>query len=153
MSLRDLYRQYHERVQFLMIYIREAHPVDGWWFGEGVQGKVMKVLFPKAAMDIYDPKTIEERRAVAGQCEDALQYGVRTYVDEMDDPVSKAYAASPTRLYLIGLDGRVTYAGGLGPFGFKPAELKNAIDDYLDRLGKMGADQQATYETSGAHAD
>jgi hypothetical protein len=49
----------------------------------------------------------------------------------MDDIVSKSYAAHPTRLYLVALDGRVSYAGGLGPFGFKPAEFKGAIDAYL----------------------
>lgn len=81
------------------------------------------------------PKTLEERRAVAGRCEAALQYGIRTYVDEMDDAVNKAYAAAPTRLYLVGLDGRVVYAGGLGPFGFKPAELGAAIEQYLAHLG------------------
>lgn len=134
MSLRDLYQEYHNSVQFLMIYIREAHPVDGWWLGEGLAGKMVGKRFPKAATDVYDPRTMEERRAVAGQCEDALQYGIRTYVDEMDDPVSKAYAASPTRLYLVGQDGRVVYAGGLGPFGFKPAELGSAIDRYLSRV-------------------
>lgn len=53
----------------------------------------------------------------------------------MDDAVSKAYAAMPTRLYLVGLDGRVVYAGGLGPFGFKPAELGASIDKYLVRVG------------------
>ena len=46
-------------------------------------------------------------------------------------PVNKAYAASPTRLYLVGQDGRVVYAGGLGPWGFRPAELKGAIEGYL----------------------
>ena len=131
MSLRDLYQQYHERVQFLSIYIREAHPNDGWWFGGGIMGKMLKKGIPKTATEIYDPKTIEERRSVAGQCEESLQYGIRTYVDEMDDPVSKAYAAKPTRLYLVGLDGRVVYAGGLGPYGFSPGALKNAIQEYL----------------------
>jgi hypothetical protein len=29
-SLRDLYEQYSERVQFLVVYIHEAHPIDGW---------------------------------------------------------------------------------------------------------------------------
>ncbi len=133
MSLRDLYRQYGEQIQFLAIYIREAHPVDGWWFGEGLQAKLMKRYSPKAAMDVTDPQTIEERRAVAGRCEQSLQYGIRTYVDEMDDAVSKAYAANPTRLYLIGEDGQVAYAGGLGPWGFKPAELGEAIEGYLSR--------------------
>ena len=65
--------------------------------------------------------TIQERRAVAGECQDALKYGIRTCVDEMDDAVNRANAAWPTRLYLVGLDGHVVYAGGLGPYGFKPA--------------------------------
>jgi hypothetical protein len=116
-----------------MVYIREAHPVDGWWLGQGLAGKLVNMRFPKASTDTYDPRTIEERREVAGQCEESLQYGVRTYVDDMEDTVSKAYAASPTRLYLVGQDGRVVYAGGLGPWGFKPLELGQAIETYLSR--------------------
>lgn len=85
-------------------------------------------------MEHYDPKTIEERRAVAGECQTALQYGIRTYVDEMDDRVNDIYAAWPTRLYLVGLDGKVVYAGGLGLYDFKPAKLKAAIDEYLSKL-------------------
>ncbi len=131
MSLQDLYAQYHEQVQFLLIYIREAHPIDGWWLGKGLPGLLLKMSGSKAAMDVYDPQTIAERRAVAGRCESALQYGIRTYVDEMDDAVNEAYAANPTRLYLVGLDGRVVYAGGPGPFGFDPAELGAAIKEYL----------------------
>jgi hypothetical protein len=113
-SLRDLYAQYGDQVQFLVIYIREAHPLDGWDIGSENR--------------IRDPQTIEERRQVAGQCEAALQYGIRTYVDEMDDQVMTAYAAWPERLYLIDMNGRVAYAGGRGPWGFRPAELKEAID-------------------------
>ena len=81
--------------------------------------------------DSHRRQTLEERQAVAGQCEAALQYGIRTCVDELDDAVNKVYAAWPTRLYLVGLDGRVAYAGGLGPFGFKPAALGAAIEDFL----------------------
>lgn len=132
MSLHDLYEQYHDRVQFIVIYIREAHPIDGWWLGGGVFGLAMKVRRSKAATDVYDPKTMEERRQVAARYESALQYGIPTLVDEIDDPVNRAYAAIPTRLYLIGTDGRVVYAGGLGPFGFKPQELKVAIERLLD---------------------
>ena len=131
MGLFDLYKKYHERVKFLMVYIREAHPVDGWWLGKGVCGFALKLSKSKAAMDVRDPKTIEERRKVAGQCEKSLEYGIRTYVDVMDDAVNKAYAAWPTRLYLVGVDSSVVYAGGLGPFGFSPAALGEAIETYL----------------------
>lgn len=129
--LANLYAQYHDQVQFLKIYIREAHPVDGWWFGDGLKSRIMRLGGYRAATDVYDPKTIEERRAVAGECAEALQYGIRTYVDEMDDAVNQAYAAWPTRLYLIGLDGRVVYHGGVGPFDFFPRKLGTAIEAYL----------------------
>lgn len=131
MSLGDLYARYHEQVRFLMIYIREAHPVDGWWLGKGWLGKLVQRYAPSVALQIYDPQTIDERRKVAGECEQALDYGVHTYVDDMDDAVNQAYAASPARLYLIGMDGKVVYAGGLGPLGFKPGELGDAIQSYL----------------------
>lgn len=134
MNLHDLYTKYYDHVQFLTIYIREAHPVDGWWFGGGIMGLLMKLKRSKAATDVYDPKTLDERQAVANRYKVDLKYDISTYVDEMDDAVSKAYAAMPTRLYLIGLDGLVVYAGGLGPFGFKPMELESAIRKYLARL-------------------
>lgn len=129
-----MYAQYHEDVQFLSIYIREAHPIDGWWMGRRLTRGLTRRFFSRASQDHYDPKTIEERRAVAGECEHSLAYGVRTYVDEMDDAVNRAYAAWPTRLYLIGLDGRVVYASGVGPWGFKPARLEAAIQKYLKHL-------------------
>jgi hypothetical protein len=131
--LQDLYERYHDRVEFLVVYIREAHPVDGWWLGRGMPGLLIKLYRSGAATDVCDPKTMRKRQAVAGRCEAALKYGIRTVVDEMDDAVNRAYAAAPTRLYLVGLDGRVAYAGGLGPFGFRPAELGAAIEDYLAR--------------------
>ena len=117
MSLRDLYELYRDRVQFLVIYIREAHAIDGWDIGSEHR--------------VRDPQTMETRRAVAGQCEVTLRYGIRTYVDEMDDAVMTSYAAWPERLYLIDETGVVAYAGGPGPHGFLPGELKQAVDKLL----------------------
>ena len=131
MRLQELYEQYHEQVQFLSIYIREAHPKDGWWMGRRLTKSIMRIYSPNASMDHDDPKTIEERRAIAGECNTALQYGIRTYVDELDDAVNRTYAAWPTRLYLVGSDGKVVYAGGLGPYDFSPEKLKKAIEVYL----------------------
>ena len=102
-----------------MIYIREAHPDDGWM---------------REPTGINDPTTLEERRAVAGQCESAMAYGIKTYVDEMDDPVMTAYAAWPERLYLVDVGGRIAYAGDKGPAGFSPQGLKDAIDQLLSQL-------------------
>ncbi len=117
MRLQDLYAEYSDRVQFLVIYIREAHPTDGWYMGNH---------------DIRDPQTIEERRALAGTCETRLKYGIPTIVDEMDDGVMKAYAAWPDRLYLVDTDGTVAFAGGRGPWGFKPSKLKKTIEGLME---------------------
>ena len=131
MSLQQIYQEYHHQVKFIKIYIPEAHPVDGWWFGKGLSKILIRLFSSKVSLDLYDPKTIEQRRSAAGECQESLRCGVITYVDEMDDPVNKAYAAWPTRLYLIGKDGRVVYAGGPGPFGFKPDEFQTALRTLL----------------------
>ena len=62
-GLRDLYAEYSEQVQFLVIYIREAHPDDGWVLKE---------------TGVTDSTTIEERRDVAETCQAAMQYGIVT---------------------------------------------------------------------------
>ena len=129
--LAELYERHHQRVQFMILYIREAHPTDGWWFGGPVAGLAIRAFEPRASTSIQDPQTLDERRAAAGQCETALSYGIRTWVDDVDDAVNEAYAAWPTRLYLVDLEGRVAYHGGLGPFGFSPKALGKAIDALL----------------------
>ena len=131
MRFQAIFEGYRHQVQFLNIYIREAHPIDGWWLGRRLTKKPVERYAPKVSMGYYDPKDIEERRSVAGDCNSALDYGVPTYVDNMDDAVNKAYAAWPTRLYLIGLDGRVVYAGGMAPYNYKPAEFKAEIEKYI----------------------
>lgn len=81
-------------------------------------------------MSHYDPTTLEERQEVAGECVHALDL-IKTFVDDLDDHVNRTYAAWPTRLYLVGLDGKVIYTGGMGPYGFSPAKLEKAIVNYL----------------------
>jgi hypothetical protein len=104
--------------------------VDGWAFGGNFATR-MVARRAGAAIDVRDPQTIEERRQVADRCETMLGYGYPTYVDDVDDEVSKAFAAKPTRLYLLDEGGRVVYRGGLGPWGFRPADLERAIEQHL----------------------
>jgi hypothetical protein len=48
-------------------------------------------------------------------------------VDSLDDRVGHAYSGMPDRLYIIDRAGRIAYQGGRGPFGFRPAELEQAL--------------------------
>ena len=117
MSLGDLYAKHNEHVRFVVIYIREAHPKDGWDYGD--------------ISTVNDPTSIAQRRELAKECGVAMKHGIKTYVDKMDDRTMRAYAAFPERLYLIGTDGKVVYRGGLGPMGFSPQEFAAAIEQEL----------------------
>ena len=133
MSLKDVYRKYHDQVEFITIYVREAHPTDKWWLGESrTQRAIMDLSKALVRTDIRDPATMKERRKIASACHETLLDGeVPMYVDTMDDHVSTMYTGKPTRIYLIGRDGRVVYNPGIGPFGFNPKHLGEEIAAYL----------------------
>ena len=133
MSLQDVYKKYQDQVEFITIYVREAHPLDKWWLGESrTQRTIMSMTEARVRTDIVDPETLELRRKVASACQKALLGGeVPMYVDTMDDRVSTLYTGKPTRIYLIGRDGRVVYNPGIGPFGFNPKHLGREIESYL----------------------
>ena len=120
-ALHDLYHQYGDQVEFLVVYIREAHPDDGW-VSEGNQAQ---------GIHVYDPTTEEERAEVAQACAMALDIEMTVLLDGIDDTVASAYGAMPDRLYLVGRDGRVAFQGEKGPRGFRPEELEVAIRQEL----------------------
>ena len=85
-----------------------------------------------ARSDVLEPATLEDRRRIASSCMNTLfEAKVPVLVDTMDDRVSTMYTAKPTRIYLIGDDGRVVYNPGIGPFGYNPDHLGREIASYL----------------------
>ena len=82
---------------------------------------------------MLEPTTSEERLAVATSCAVGLKMEMPMAVDGLDNAVASTYGGWPDRLYLVGRDGRIAYQGGDGPFGFKPAELEEAIETLLAR--------------------
>jgi hypothetical protein len=104
-------------VEFLAVYVREAHPTDGWRAPSN----------DEAGISIRQPRQESERVGVAQRCCEALKISMPLLVDEMDDRVGHAYSGMPDRLYLIDRQGRVAYKGGRGPFGFKVGELEQSL--------------------------
>ena len=103
-------------MQFVAVYLREAHPADGWSSGKD-----------KLVAKILQPKTTEERTAVASQCCAALKMSMPLVVDGIDDRVGNAYSGMPDRLYLVDSAGRVAYQGGRGPFCYLPSEMEQSL--------------------------
>ncbi len=77
---------------------------------------------------LEDPISVLERGGVAQQCTADLNLPMPAILDRMDDAVSKAYQGHPDRLYLVGKNGKISYAGARGPFGFDPEGWSEAIE-------------------------
>ena len=81
----------------------------------------------KIGITFAQPVTAAERTKVAKVCCSSLEITMPLLVDTLDDRVGHAYSGMPDRLYVIGRDGRITYQGGRGPFGFKAGEMEQAL--------------------------
>ena len=110
-----------------MVYIREAHPEDGWQVPQNRQQGII----------VTDPRTIEERNKVAAKACTMLKIKLPCLVDGMDDAANKAYGAWPDRIYIVDREGKIAVAGGQGPGGFPPSV--NAARAWLEKnLGSSG---------------
>src|SRR5262249_51677418 len=126
-NVEKLYRRYQDRATFVMVYVREAHPTDGWHMESN----------DRVDVAIAQPQTYTERVKVAQACSRRLAPGFPMLVDTIGDTVGAHYSGMPSRLYLLDHRGRVAYKSGRGPFGFKPAELEHSLvlllqDEFAD---------------------
>jgi hypothetical protein len=122
-AIRGLSDMYRKEVEFLLIYVREAHPTDGLQMEQNVEEGIL----------LPSPKSLEEKQGHALMCVRDLNIKFTALVDNMDNKVEQAYTAWPIRLYLVGKDGRIAWKGKPGPDGFLPAELAVAIEEAIER--------------------
>lgn len=123
-----MYAKYKSQADFKVVYVREAHPEDGW---QVPQNRNAGVVF-------NEPKTMEERLKIARMCETGLQLKIPIVVDNMDDAVEKAYAGWPDRFYVIDSAGKIAFKGRPGPAGFRPGEAETALVGLLRKSGGRG---------------
>lgn len=90
--------------------------------------------------NVEDPVTGKERADLAGTCVEELKLPMPALIDGIDDAVGKAYGGWPDRLWLIGKDGKVAYAGAQGPRGFDPEAWAKAIAAEVAKGEKPGAE-------------
>ncbi|UJR11099.1 hypothetical protein I4U23_015281 [Adineta vaga] len=75
-------------MQFLTIYIAEAHARDQWPVGRTISC-------------VDQPTTIEQRIAHAQQCKNDLKFEMPMLVDNMDNTFHLTYGSWPFRFYVI----------------------------------------------------
>jgi hypothetical protein len=109
-----IYNDYKDRADFLTVYVREAHPTDEWQMKSNVKEDVCYA----------QPKTLEQRVAIAQDFVQRQKYPLPFGIDDMNNAADLAYSAWPERLYVIDEHGHIAYAGGMGPFNYDPEEVR-----------------------------
>lgn len=104
-DMERLYASYNKDVEFLIVYIREAHPdilrEDN---KTGIVGR---------------PKDINERTILASECVAKYKFTIPMVIDGMDGKVNDDYKAWPVRVTVTDIDGKVAFYAGPGPFDFR----------------------------------
>ena len=105
MRLNESYAKFGDRMAFFNVYIAEAHPSDGWALFRNMDENIVH----------KQPTTTAERVEVAAACLANVRFDFPTLLDEIGDAIDIAYAAHPTRIYVIDKDGKVAFRSGMGP--------------------------------------
>jgi hypothetical protein len=111
-----LYASYKDQIEFLIVYIREAHP---------------EMLEEESVKGISDrPKDIDERVILATACVTKFKFTVPMVIDSIAGKVDEDYKAKPVRTTITDRDGKVAYYAGPGPFDFR----LNVVERVLKKL-------------------
>lgn len=121
MRLNELHAKYKDRVQFYLVYIREAHPKRGW--------QVPNNLIEDILYD--EPTTDDERTEVAAACQIGLDVHMPMLIDGIDNDIDEKYVGLPMRLFLVDEDGKIAYAGDKGPFGWDDEAFEAALREVI----------------------
>ena len=128
-DLKRLAETYRDRVDFRLVYIREAH-AEG-----GAESQWQSTINVKEGISLAPARTLPEKQDHANLCLRKLDLRFPALVDGMDGTAETAYQAWPSRLYLVGRDGKVAFQTRLGELDFRPAELDAAIREILAKSG------------------
>ena len=106
-------KDYDGRARFVTVYIKEAHPEDEWQMDSNEKENV---CYPQ-------PRTTEQRLAIARDFVRRFHYEVPLAVDSIENRADAVWAGWPERLYVVDERGVIVYKGKTGPFGYHPEEV------------------------------
>uniref|UniRef100_A0AAY4DMF7 Iodothyronine deiodinase n=2 Tax=Denticeps clupeoides TaxID=299321 RepID=A0AAY4DMF7_9TELE len=117
-AFRRVLEQYADVADFVLVYIEEAHPLDGWASSD-------------APYQIPKHRCLEDRLKAAQLMHREVP-GCLVVADGMENSSNAAYGAYFDRLYIV-QDARVVYQGSRGPEGYRISELRKWLDEYRHR--------------------
>ncbi len=128
--MNEIYERHKKNIEFLCIYIREAHPEDGI-SGVRIQSNADDGILTETHSNI------EERAAAAEMCVLRLNLMMPMAIDDMTDQVDQAYRAMPDKLLVVDAQGKITYCSEQGPMGFFPNQWEIGIKSTINRYDQL----------------
>ena len=104
--MKQLIAEYGDAVQFIFVYVLEAHPTDGWNTNSNRADDIMYA----------QPANTDERAKVANDWRRAYSFQSPVALDWPDNRINADYAGSPERLYVLDAKGVVTFKSEQGPY-------------------------------------
>jgi len=104
--MKQLIKHYGGRVQFVFVYVLEAHPTDGW---NTESNRTAGVMYAQ-------PISLKDRAKVANDWRKAYNFQNPVVLDWPDNRINSDYAGEPERLYVLDSDGTVTFKSEQGPY-------------------------------------
>lgn len=104
--MKELIAYHKSAIQFIFVYVLEAHPTDGW----NTQSN------KEACLMYSQPINMEERAKIARDWRNAYGFESPIVLDWPDNRINQNYAGSPERLYVLDADGVVTFKSEQGPY-------------------------------------
>ncbi len=101
--------RYSNFIEFIHIYIDEAHPKDGWYIG--------------GEECIYNHKTLQDRCEASKYITEKVN---NVYVDTMDNKLKNFFGVQYERLYII-KNNIIVFQGGQGPVHYSLYD----VDEFL----------------------
>jgi len=118
-----LYASYNNDIEFLIVYIREAHPE---MLKEGNKTGI-----------VGRPKDIDERTILASECVAKYKFTMPMVIDGMDGKVNDDYKAHPVRVTVTDIDGKVAFYAGPGPRDFRLPPVERVLKKLIANGGRM----------------
>jgi hypothetical protein len=118
-----LYASYNKDIEFLIVYIREAHPE---MLREGNKTGI-----------VGRPKNLDERTILASECVAKYKFTIPMVIDGMEGKVNDDYKAWPVRVTITDIEGKVAFYAGPGPFDFRIPPVERVLKKLVANGGRM----------------
>jgi len=115
--LNHLHSEFRDNVEFLMVYIREAHASDEWPLGK--------------TKCVPQHKTLQDRIAVASELIEKYGFTMKVVVDSMDNQFNNNFHVWPERYFLFSGYNLEYVSKPTNEFGFDRLQLRSVIGSFI----------------------